>query len=113
VFCNEEVQVSGFRVKQRTAEQQNIEPQNFEGWNRCALSFKSIKIDRMASLDIHYSILVRLRRIRFFSLNETPLAEVAFSIKLSASAASSDAEPRTFKPLNPEPLNPEPLNLFI
>jgi len=24
--------------KQRTAEQQNIEPQNFEGWIRCAQS---------------------------------------------------------------------------
>jgi hypothetical protein len=52
--------------KQRIAEQQNIEPQpatsslrqaqglspskaavsNFEGWNRCALFLKSIKIDR-------------------------------------------------------------------
>jgi hypothetical protein len=51
-------------VKQRTAEPQNIEPQNFEGWNRCALSFKSIKIDRstqrlstgrIPSLDIRYS----------------------------------------------------------
>jgi hypothetical protein len=25
-------------VEQRTAEQQNIEPQNFEVWNRCALA---------------------------------------------------------------------------
>jgi hypothetical protein len=31
-------------IKQRTAEQQNIEPQNGEGWNRCALSFEFIKI---------------------------------------------------------------------
>ena len=33
-------------VEHRTAEPQNIEPQNIEGWNRYALSFKSIKIDR-------------------------------------------------------------------
>jgi len=33
------------RVEKRTAEPQNIQPQNFEGWNRCALSF--YKIDRI------------------------------------------------------------------
>jgi hypothetical protein len=30
-------------VEQRTAEPQNDQPQNFEGWNRCAVSFKSVK----------------------------------------------------------------------
>jgi hypothetical protein len=29
----------GAWVKQRTAEPKNIEPQNVEGWYRCALSF--------------------------------------------------------------------------
>jgi hypothetical protein len=29
-------------VEQRTAEPQNNEPQNFEGWNRYVVSFKSI-----------------------------------------------------------------------
>jgi hypothetical protein len=48
----------GAWVKQRTAEPQNNEPQNFEGWNRCALSFKSIKIDRIPSFDIRYSIFI-------------------------------------------------------
>ena len=33
----------------------NIEPQNYEGWNRYALSFEDIKIDRMPSFDIRYS----------------------------------------------------------
>ena len=32
------------------------EPQNFEGWNRRALSFYLIKIDRMPSFDIRYSL---------------------------------------------------------
>jgi hypothetical protein len=31
----------------------NVEPQNVEGWNRCALSF--YKIDRIHSFDIRYS----------------------------------------------------------
>ena len=31
----------------------NVEPQNVEGWNRCALSF--YKIDRIPSFDIRYS----------------------------------------------------------
>ena len=30
----------------------NSEPQNSKGWNRCALSFFLIKIDRMPSFDI-------------------------------------------------------------
>jgi hypothetical protein len=30
---------TGGQAEQRTAEPQNNEPQNFEGWNRCALSF--------------------------------------------------------------------------
>jgi hypothetical protein len=34
----------------------NIEPQNYEGWNCCALSFELIKIDRIPSFDIRYSI---------------------------------------------------------
>jgi hypothetical protein len=33
----------------------NIEPQNYEGWNRCALSFELIKIDRNPSFDIQNS----------------------------------------------------------
>ncbi len=43
-------------AEQRTAEQENIEPQNIEGWNRCALSFESIKLDRIPSFDIRHSI---------------------------------------------------------
>jgi hypothetical protein len=53
----------------------NIEPQDHEGWNRCALSFELIKIDRIPSFDIRYSIF----DIRFF--------RVSFSIKLAASMA--------------------------
>jgi len=51
-------------AEQRTAEQQNIEPQNVEGLNRCALSFEAIKIDRIPSFDIRYSVF----DIRFFPL---------------------------------------------
>jgi hypothetical protein len=36
----------------------NIEPQNFEGWNRCALSFELIKIDRIPSFDIRHSVFI-------------------------------------------------------
>jgi len=43
-------------TEQQTAEQQNIEPQNFEGWNRYALSFELLKIDKIPSFDIRYSI---------------------------------------------------------
>jgi len=43
-------------TEQRTAEQQNIEPQNFEGWNRYALSFELLKIDKIPSFDIRYSL---------------------------------------------------------
>jgi hypothetical protein len=55
------VQGSGFRVKQRTAEQQNIEPQNFEGLNRCTLSFL-IKLLKFltSTLDIHYSLISKV-----------------------------------------------------
>ncbi len=44
------------RVKQRTVKPQNIQPQKFEGWNRCALSFGKIKIDRLPSFEIRHSI---------------------------------------------------------
>jgi hypothetical protein len=60
----------------------NIEPQDHEGWNRCALSFELIKIDRIPSFDIRYSIFdihYSIFDIRFF--------RVFFSIKLAASMA--------------------------
>jgi hypothetical protein len=41
-------------AEQRTAEQHNMEPQNIEGWNRCALPFEAIKLDRIPSFDIRY-----------------------------------------------------------
>jgi hypothetical protein len=39
-----------------SSEPQNIEPQNVEVWNRCALSFELIEIDRIPYFDIQYSI---------------------------------------------------------
>ena len=48
-----------FSIKLTTglnSEPQNIEPQNHEGWNRCALSFELIIIDRIPSFDIRYSV---------------------------------------------------------
>jgi len=41
-------------MEQRTAEQQNNEQQNFEGWFRYAQSF--YKTDRIPSFDIRYSL---------------------------------------------------------
>jgi hypothetical protein len=32
----------------------NSEPQNFEGWNHCAFSFKSIKTNRIPYFDIRF-----------------------------------------------------------
>ena len=55
----------------------NIEPQNFEGWFRCAQSF--YKIVRIHSFDIHDSIF----DIRFF--------KVSFSFNLAAFQASGGA----------------------
>ena len=71
-------------AEQRTAEQENIEPQNIEGWNRCALSFESIKLDRIPSFDIRYSL--------FYPRTRCSKAEVSFSIKLVTSAARGGAE---------------------
>jgi hypothetical protein len=70
-------------AEQRTAEQQNIQPQNIEGWNRCALSFKAIKIDRIPYFDIRYSIFI----IRYSLLHPRKglrSVKVSFSIKLAA-----------------------------
>jgi hypothetical protein len=66
---------------QRTAEQENIEPQNIEGWNRYALSFESIKLDRIPSFDIRYSIFI-VRYSLFYPRTRCRKAEVSFSIKL-------------------------------
>ncbi len=79
-------------AEQRTAEQQNIEPQNIEGWNRCALPFESIKLDRIPSFDIRHS-LFDIQYSLFYPRMRRRKAEVSFSIKLAASAASSSAEP--------------------
>ena len=60
-------------VKKRTAEQQNNEPQNFEGWFRYTLSLFIKQTEYLPStFDIHYSIF----DIRFF--------RVSFSIGLNA-----------------------------
>ncbi len=76
-------------AEQRTAEQENIEPQNIEGWNRCALSFESIKLDRIPSFDIRYSLF----DIRFFILErDAEKLKFLFWIKLAASAARGGAE---------------------
>ncbi len=52
---------------------------NAEGWSRCALSFQLIKIDRMPSFDIRYSLF----DIRFL--------KVSSSIKLTVFQASGAA----------------------
>ncbi len=85
---------------QRTAEQENIEPQNIEGWNRCALSFESIKLERILSFDIRYSIFTSIdhdfsviRYSLFYPRTRCSKSEVSFWIKLAASAASGGAEP--------------------
>jgi hypothetical protein len=70
-------------TEQRTAEQENIKPQNIEGWNRYALSFESIKLDSIPSYDIRYSL--------FYPRTRCSKAEVSFWIKLVASAARSGA----------------------
>ncbi len=86
-------------AEQRTAEQQNIEPQNIEGWNRCALPFESIKLDRIPSFDIRHSIFMSIdddfsviRYSLFYPRMRRRKAEVSFSIKLAASAASGGAD---------------------
>ena len=43
----------------------NVEPQNVEGWYRCALSF--YKIDRIPSFDIRYSSVLRFYGSLFIS----------------------------------------------
>ena len=67
----------------RTAEQQNIKPQNIEGWNRYALSFESINFDRIPSFDIRHSIFINR-----YSLFHPPMrrckTKVSFSIKRAA-----------------------------
>ncbi len=79
-------------AEQRTAEQQNMEPQNIEGWNRYALPFESIKFNRIPSFDIRHS-LFDIRYSLFYPRMRRRKAEVYFSIKLAASAASGGAEP--------------------
>ena len=79
------------KVEQRTAEPQNIQPQNFEGRNRCTLSFKSIKIDRIPSFDIQHSLFDTCPPSED-SLFYPRKAKVSFSIKLAASRASGWAD---------------------
>jgi len=71
-------------AEQRTAEQQNIEPQNFEGWFRsprrrrynpyepeASLNLYYVKIDRIPSFEIRdsrFEIRDSLFDIRFFEL---------------------------------------------
>ena len=79
-------------VEQRTAKQQNTEPQNFEGWNRYALSFEFIKIDRIHSFDIRYSIFsirysllksyMRLTRLKSLFRSNRPLRRPALGLNL-------------------------------
>jgi hypothetical protein len=72
---------------QRTAEPQNNEPQNFEGWYRCALSFWLKSIEFLTStFDIRYSLF----DIRFF--------RVSYTINLAASAARGWAETSSLAP---------------
>ncbi len=78
-------------AEQRTAEQENIEPQNIEGWNRYALSFESIKLDRIPSFDLRYSIFT-VRYSLFYPRTRCRKAEVSFLIKLVASAARGGAD---------------------
>jgi len=52
----------------------NIQTQNIEGWNSCALSFETIKIDRILYFDIWFLLLCK--------------SAVFFSIKLAAPGAS-------------------------
>ena len=53
----------------------NIEPQNYEGWNRCALSLEQIGVDRVSSFDIRhsmfdirYSLLITQKSLKRLSL---------------------------------------------
>jgi hypothetical protein len=48
--------LAGFGFDGLNSEPQNNQPQNFEGWNRCALSFESINKDRITAFDIRYSV---------------------------------------------------------
>jgi len=50
-MTNDELGQLGDWIEQRTAE-----PQNVEVWNRCALSFELIKIDRIPYFDIRHSV---------------------------------------------------------
>ncbi len=59
----------GACMKLRVAEQRTAEQENIEGWNHCALSFESIKLDRIPSFDIRYSLF----DIRFFILERNAL----------------------------------------
>ncbi len=79
-------------AEQRTAEQENIEPQNIEGGIGYALSFESIKLDRIPSFDIRYSIFT-VRYSLFYPRTRCSKAEVSFWIKLVASVARGGAEP--------------------
>ena len=55
--------VAGYWIEQRTAEPQNIEPQNFEGWNRCALSFL---LNRQNTFLRHSTFMIRYSTFAFF-----------------------------------------------
>ena len=63
----------------------NIEPQNVEGWNRCALSFEIIKIDRIPSFDIRHStfdIRCSTFDVRRSSLETTPYGKFRLDDKI-------------------------------
>jgi hypothetical protein len=75
-------------IKQRTAEPQNNEPQNFEGWFRFAQSF----IYNRQNTFLRHSIFM-IRYSLFYKLSK---AEVSFSIKLAAFQAGGWAEMRVY-----------------
>ncbi len=87
-------------AEQRTAEPQNSEPQNIEVWNRYALPFESIKLDRIPSFDIRHWIFTSIDHdfsvigySLFYPRMRPRKTEVSFLIKLATSAARGGAEP--------------------
>ena len=67
------------------SEPQNNQPQNIEGWNRCAPSFESTKMDRIPSFDIRYSVF----SIRYLLLSlrlKSCLAKFSASTRIKVSS---------------------------
>ena len=69
-----------------TTGEYNSEPQNVEGWFRCAQSFINFyKKDRIHSFDIRYSLFDKLSK-----------AEVSFSIRPTVFLPAAGLKPETF-----------------